>query len=207
MRNANEGKWMALFGTPSADSQRVAALYREHKTEYLRIGYYYLQSVELAEEAVQEAFARFLRVSGRHAEWADADMHHYIRVVVKNVCLDMIAKEKRWAQDYDELKDPEVARRFAVSVEDAVESKLLWQQAMNKLTNRQRSCLIMRDLWNWEYRDIAECLNIAKRNLPMLYSRAKKTLRKELSELQQAGEGEGRQHAEGTLGKGANKHE
>jgi len=149
-------------GIPAID-ELVAA----HRPALLAHGYCMLGSIDDAEDAVQEAFARAWRSRDTYRE--DTSARAWLYRIATNVCLDMLERRRRTPAGARVVSiEPVPASLFAdVSTEpdaryDARESvSMAFLTALERLTPSQRAVLILRDVLGWRAAEVAELLDMS----------------------------------------------
>lgn len=167
------------------------SVYKEYRPLLLSIAYRILGSVTHAEDLVQDVFVT-VQQRGIHLE--EDGIHNlkaYLCKMVTNRCLDYMksASKKRevyvgpWlpeplVQDYTDIpgygyaagEDP----LQRIVLEDTISYALLVM--LERLTPMERAVFILRETFQYEYRDIAEFVNKTELGCRKIYSRLKRKI-------------------------------
>ena len=164
--------------TNDDDQAAFADVYRAHHGKLLRYCQYRLRDRHEAEDVAQEAFARAWRSMPGSA--FDRNFYPWLRVVASNLCTDVQRKRNR-SEPVASLEipgyDPDVERL----VEDA--DRVLLRQALDRLNERHRSALIMREGEGLTYDQIAERTGVTSGTVESLLWRARQSLKREFTVL------------------------
>lgn len=185
---------MALIkGTTSTDSPRVwtvadlGSFYVANRAEFLAHASRVLRDPVRAEEVVQDAFMRVVLAapeleSRKHAR-------AYVHRTIENLCMDIFRYESRrpnlvlldeaimevernWIQSED-LSDSIVAAEDAAIV----------REALSLLSDAERAALVMWEIEGRSTKEIARELGVKETSVRHTVSRARKSLRRILSEI------------------------
>lgn len=134
------------------------------------------QSIEVAEEITQEAF---LRVWTRAKTWRPNKVQFstWLYQITRNLCIDLFRRQKaQFVEDVDLSQIPDSsARKDEVLV-------IALQQAVQKLPERQRTAFLLCQVQGWSQIEAANLLDTTPDAVESLLSRARKALRKTLSD-------------------------
>ncbi len=145
----------------TSDETSFDALYRREYEPMLRVAYLLLDSIDAAEEAVHDAFAKV------YERWAKVDDHGaYLRTCVVNRCRD----QQRRRRLERERRPPAGA-----TYEDLGARELL--DALAQLPLKRRAALVLRYYEGLSEADIATTLGIAPGTVKSMVSRALAQLR------------------------------
>ena len=169
--------------TTEDDQAAFAEVYRAHHGKLLRYCQYRLRDRHEAEDVAQEAFARAWRTMP--GSEFDRNFYPWLRVVASNLCTDIQRKRNR-SEPVATLEipgfDPDVERL----VEDS--DRVLVRQALDRLNERHRSALMMREAEGLTYEQIAERTGVTSGTVESLLWRARQSLKREFT-LLAGGEG------------------
>lgn len=143
------------------------------------------------------------RMCGEHNEAEDLSSDIFLALLIKikkfkfrshfsawfyklatNLCLDRIRRKKKFSfQSLDEVKEQTLTQQgfpcdFDPAKEDLERSV---QSALNSLPQKQRMCIILRDVEGFSYRRISEILGISEGTVRSRLSRARERMRRELA--------------------------
>ncbi len=151
----------------------------------------HLSGISRAEDLTQEAFARALEALPRFN--GDYRFGPWVLRIAKNVCIDEARRDVHRAAPTDPVELP--------SLETAPRADDVWEsmsrqlstatvhRALTRLPKRQRTVLVLRELEEMSYADIANMLGINSRAVEISLARARSRFRLELARLDGA-EGE-----------------
>ncbi len=162
-------------GTHEVEQERLAAFLGERK-RLLRLAYRYLGSVSEAEDAVQDAWLRFVA--------ADEAGHagRYLSRIVTNLCLDRLkaaqARRERYVGPW--LPEPlvEAASAFDTDTNDAaLDISFGVMRALERLSPLERASLFLHDLYDLSFEEVAETLKRSPAACRQMASRARRSLK------------------------------
>jgi RNA polymerase sigma-70 factor (sigma-E family) len=159
----------------------LSELYARHAPRAGRLAYLLTRDPHLAEDVAQEAFARLITrlPSLRNPEAVDA----YLRKSVINLCRKhwrRTARERSFLRRHGPIETSRVAVQPDVPGSDAM------QDALDRLTNRQRAALVLRFYEDLSERETARVLGCAVGTVKSLVSRGLRMLREEMGHEEQA---------------------
>jgi RNA polymerase sigma factor (sigma-70 family) len=168
------------------DGAAFATLYDRYERRIFNYCLRLLNSPDDASDATQEAF---LKVLQRLPKLGDRELNFsaYLYTAARNASYDMIGRRKR-AEPVDEIPEPAGAgaRELGAIDEDPERAALLdsfqadVQDANARLPERQREVLVMREVDELSYDEIAEIMDMNRNSVAQLISRARIKLRDEL---------------------------
>ena len=159
-----------------SNEQEVAALFRRHYTPMCRLAYVILADAHVAEEVVMDALLKTFSGWGRIRDAASTEA--YLRRAVVNGCRSKIRRKA-------------VESRAAVVIKNRMRAPDEWAdlgtdtrrevwQAVQRLPERQRACVVLRyfeDLPETEIAELMECsVGTVKSQLHKARARLEKTL-------------------------------
>lgn len=158
-------------GTPSLEM-----LYEEYRSYAFSIAYRMLGSVTDAEDAVQDCFVE-LRLKGL------AEIQHfkaYIAKITVNRCLNILNSARKQRETYIGEWLPEPLGDAVDSPAEQLERKDMLSYAfmvlLEQLTPLERAVFILREAFQYPYKEIAGMLDITESNSRQLYSRSRRRL-------------------------------
>ena len=140
-----------------------------------------------AEDVVQETL---IKVWKRRSEWADiASIEAFCLTVCRNLALDRQRHMDNHVQSLDGVADPVDLSHGANPEEQAVQHDRvrLVRQLMDQLPEKQRSCMLLRDMEGKSYRDIATVMGITEEQVKVNIFRARQAVRERFMRVEQAG--------------------
>lgn len=146
-----------------------------------------LDSAE-AEDVVQDVFIRLWQ-RGQQTGEADAlqSIEAFAHTVCRNLALDRAARREAANLSIDALPTYDTASEEATPIE-RLEYKELAQEAqrlIDQLPERQRTAMLLREVEEKSYREIAEIMTISEEVVKVSLHRARQTLRQQLQKLHQ----------------------
>lgn len=161
------------FEIAASAAMQFDDLIERHKSMVLRTAWRMLGSVADAEDVVQEVF---LKLHGLKEEPAAA----WIYRVTVNLCLDQIRRRRPEAGVVvlDEMAAPE---RDPEQVLDLKQKQERLARMIARLPERERACLVLRDLEGLNSREVAGILDCSEETVRTSIFRAKEKLRQWMS--------------------------
>lgn len=169
-------------------------LFEKLKPELTSFCYRMLGSIADADDAVQEAYIRVWKNWSSFRQ--ESSYKTWVYRIASNICLDKLRQAKRRTLPVD-LSDPAAsivepremlpesswvwpAPDFAETPEDAVVRKdtlqLCFIALLQTLPLRQRAALILKDVFEWSSKEIAETLEMSPAAVNSALQRARETL-------------------------------
>jgi RNA polymerase sigma-70 factor, ECF subfamily len=172
-----------ILRAKSGDREAFAILFEQYRNLVYKTAYLMLGETTEAEDALQEVFVQVYRsLSGFDPQKAAFTTWLY-RVTV-NYCLNRRRKKHPLALPLEEISP---AFRSEFPGTQLADEEVL-QQAIGKLTDKQRVVVILRYFWDLPYAEIAQILDVPLGTVKSRIDLALKTLRKVLEE-QETGKG------------------
>jgi len=165
----------------NGDPQAFAEVYRRYHTRIYGFCLARLRSRDLAEDATQETFIRFLSSDTSSV----TNLRSWLFTVARNVCTDMWRRSQRGAVP---VPDIEQAAGHGVS-DDAAEQARIAQDtrngliALRRMRTRYRVALILREIHGLAVSEIAESMGIREGAAHTLISRARDAFARSYAEL------------------------
>jgi RNA polymerase sigma-70 factor, ECF subfamily len=167
----------------SGDREAFAILFEQYKNLVYRTAYLMLGESAEAEDALQEIFLQVYK-SLAGFDPGKAAFTTWLYRVTFNYCLNYRRKKHRFALP---LEDRSSTLKSEFPGAQLAEEELL-QQAIGKLSDKQRGVVILRYFWDLPYAEIAQILDVPLGTVKSRIDLALKTLRKVLEE-QETGKG------------------
>lgn len=163
------------------DVEGLRVLFDLHHAKAYRLAWRMLGSPEEAEDAVQEVFLKVYRKASLYR--GDAAFSTWLYRLTANHCLDELRRRKfrsflgmealeRFPGSGDPVREAEARRGLSAGV---------WA-ALHRLPPRLRACLLLRELEEKSYGEIAEILGLNEGTVKSSLHRAKERLRELLRE-------------------------
>ncbi len=175
-----EEEWIERAKT--GDQTALKRVLQEVEAPLYRTALYLLGNEHDALDATQEAL---LRIYKRLATFkGNSRFETWAQRIVTNVCIDLLRMNKRayYIKENIELIDPKAEARIQFS---GFSSDL--RGAIEKLSSLQRAVVIFRYVHDFTYAEIAEVLDLPLNTVKSHLFRARKQLRKYLSEYKESG--------------------
>jgi RNA polymerase sigma factor (sigma-70 family) len=180
----------------SLDSDKVPALwniaqfssfYTKNRSELVAHANRIVKNSSKAEEIVQDALIKFMLAAPELS--SDAHALSYLHRTIENLCIDLFRAENRRPNliALDDVR-AEIETNWQVSGDHSVEisaaeDAAIIRQALALLSPAERAALIMWEIEGRSTKDIAKELGIKETSVRHTVSRARRSLRKVLSEL------------------------
>lgn len=174
----DDNRLMALLA--AGDHDALEELIRRHRAAALRQAESILRDAALAEDVVQEAFARVYLL--RHRYRPDFAFTTYMGVMVRNLCIDQLRRRKKQPVPLQEL--PEGATASAEEEFLAGEGRMRLWSTLQSLDARDRALLTGYALDGLSYRELAQQLRLSIPQVKIRLHRIRKRLRSKESDDQ-----------------------
>lgn len=150
---------------------------RAHQDQAWSLARYLLKDASEAEDATQEAFIKLWN----HREAIDPErVRPWLMKVTRNACLDRLRRRR----PETELNDTEVSPTHG-PMQDVERSELgrFLQAAVASLREPYRSLVVLRDLQQHSYEEVADATELSLTQVKVYLHRARKQLREQLAEV------------------------
>jgi RNA polymerase sigma-70 factor (ECF subfamily) len=153
-------------------------IFNEHRRLLFSLAYRMLGSVADAEDMVQEAFLRWQAAPEEEIKAPKA----YLSTIVTNLCINYLTSARRKREEYvgpwlpeplitDESQDPMRNIQMADSL------SMAFMVLLESLTPTERACFLLREVFDYEYEEIARIVGKAEANCRQMVSRARLHIR------------------------------
>lgn len=173
-------------GDDAGRDARIAALFDTHYAPLCRLAYVILGDAALAEEIVMEALVRTFAGFGRIRDVERADV--YLRRAVVNLCRSRIRRKVLELRVNSEVHRRELTRPAAWDPERHETTRVVLE-AVRRLPERQRACVVMFYLEDLPEAEIAEALDCSVGTVKSQLSKARAKLARWLGESLEVREG------------------
>ena len=168
------------------DVDAFESLVKAYEKKLYNMAYRLVSDPEDALDVVQEVFLKTYQALPNFR--GDSQFSTWLYRVCVNTCLDHLRKDKK-SKSYSldapmDLGDSEVQRQVeddGISTEDAVEMKSTGEEILeiiNQLDPHYRTALILCDVHDYSYKEIAEILNVSLGTVKSRIHRARNLVRK-----------------------------
>lgn len=157
------------------------------KNELYRLALRITLNAADAEDVVQDTM---LKVWKRRNDWEQIEsIEAFCLTICRNLALDRLRHKDYQSQTLDMAADPVDASHIANPEQMAVQRDRvqLVHQLINRLPERQRSCMQLRDIEGKSYRDIATILGITEQQVKVTIFRARQAVKTAFQEQEEFG--------------------
>ncbi|MFC3798859.1 RNA polymerase sigma-70 factor [Cohnella sp. GCM10012308] len=168
------------------------AAYRTYKPLLLSLAYRMLGSVAQAEDLVQDAFVTVQQQDTDQRGGPILNLKAYLCKIVTNRCLDHLKSARRKREVYvgpwlpEPLVENYAAAQNAAAGRDPLQTVLLedtisyaFLVLLDRLTPIERAVFILREAFEYDYRDIADFVDRTEIGCRKIYSRLKRKIQEE----------------------------
>nr|BBH92310.1 DNA-directed RNA polymerase sigma-70 factor [Thermogemmatispora argillosa] len=158
-------------------SEETARIFEAYRVLLFSIAYRMLGEASAAEDMVQEAFVRWLQADERAVQSPRA----YLTTVVVRLCLDQLRSARRQREIYVGPWLPEPlataqAPELVATAELAESLSFAFLLMLEKLSPRERAVLLLREVFDCDYAEIAAALGTSPASCRQLLHRAHQRL-------------------------------
>ncbi len=161
-------------------------LYNETQPRLLSLAYRMTGSLADSEDILQEAWLRFAQVPAEKIGSAAA----LLTTIVTRLCLDLLRSARKKRETYVGPWLPEPMPDLYLAHEDAMQRETVsyaFLLLLQKLAPVERAVFILREIFDYDYVEIAKIVRKSDDNCRQVFHRAKKSLRRELNPQTSAG--------------------
>lgn len=153
-------------------------IFNEHRRLLFSLAYRMLGSVADAEDMVQETFLRWQAAGDEEIKAPKA----YLSAIITNLCINYLGSARRKREEYigpwlpeplitDESQDPMRNIQMADSL------SMAFMILLESLTPVERACFLLREVFDYEYEEIALMVGKSEANCRQMVSRARLHIR------------------------------
>ncbi len=143
----------------TGELESVVAAYQ---APLLRYAQRFLRDCDAAQDAVQEVFLRYLKAPPRERD--PRSLSSWLYRATHNLCVDQIRKEVHMRAQMEQMDPPEPAPSPA-RVLQIEESRERTERLLRRLTENQRTLLVLRVYEGKTYREISEITGLSVSNV------------------------------------------
>ena len=145
----------------------------QHQDDVWSLARYLLKDASEAEDAAQEVFVRLWK----HRKVVEAErVRPWLMKVTRNECLDRIRRRR----PEEELEDIAVVEGGPMLKLQQAELSQWLKQAIGQLKEPFRSLVVLRDVQQHSYEDVAKTMDLSLSQVKVYLHRARKQLREQL---------------------------
>lgn len=145
--------------------------------------FYMVKNENIVEDLAQEVFIKVYKNISKFNE--ESSLYTWIYRITMNTCIDQIKKEKKitYINTYVETEDGEVEIQFedeSQRLDEIIENKIKREsliKAIKSLPPEQRALIVLRDIRQFKYMEIAEMLKLNLGTVKSKISRARQALK------------------------------
>src|SRR5215475_1606450 len=158
----------------------TAHIFQQYRLLLFSIAYRMLGSATDAEDIVQDAFLRWFQAADKNVQSPKA----YLSTIVVHLCLDQLrsAREKREVYVGPWIPEPIATGSMPELSETVVQSEslsLAFLLMLEKLNPLERAIFLLREVFEYEYNEIAAIVEKSEANCRQIFHRAQQHLEKD----------------------------
>lgn len=160
-------------------------IFLENKPLLFSIAYNMLGNIDTAEDMVQETFLKWVRVEAESVKHAKA----YLVKIITNICINYINSNRVRKEEYVGVWLPEPLSDYTMDkAQKKVESyhtlSFGIMVLLEKLTAQERAIFLLREVFAYDYSELAEIFDKTENNCRQIFKRAKENLGKDTKRFQ-----------------------
>jgi len=163
---------------PGGSTVRFEDVFMPHMPAAYNLARWLLQNDSDAEDAVQEAYLRAFKA---FSQFRGGDGRAWLLTIVRNACYNLLRKNKKHDADapFDEEMHGVVDDSAEVALRQQASAEVL-RRALENIPTEYREIIVMRDIEDLSYKEIAEIAGIPIGTVMSRLARARKRLEGEL---------------------------
>lgn len=165
------------------DMEAYNSLYARHATKTYQFIFLYIRQKQAAEDLLQETFIR-VYVKCRSYKNEKASFRTWLHQIAHRLCIDYYRKHSKFKWQQMELDD--YSEKHQSTIEQNIQNKILIQQYLGQLPDKERSILILAYYQGFTGKEISHILNIpegtVKSKLHYSLKKLNKSIEKELKD-------------------------
>ena len=174
MDPADESELIERF--KKGDSTAFEELVRAYQDRVYNLCRYMLRDPRDGQDAAQDVFLKAYRALGGFKP--DSSLYTWIYRIAVNTCLDYKRKSRREALKHKSLAEASrSAEPFSPQTHESKDAAEAIQQALASLKEQSRAVIVLREIEELSYEEIAQVLNISVGAVKSRVSRAREELR------------------------------
>jgi RNA polymerase sigma-70 factor (ECF subfamily) len=149
-----------------------SVIFESYRSQLMSVAYRMLGAVSDAEDMVQETFLRW-----REAHGEIQSPKAFLTTIVTRLCLDHMKSAAARRTEYIGPWLPEPTTQNWESSDSARESmSFVFLVLLESLTPIERAVFLLRDVFDYDYSDIADLMEKSEENCRQIFHRAKESL-------------------------------
>ena len=175
------GAYLAMLDTPEEES-KFEELYNQFKPTLITVAYNILNDMNLAEDAVHEAFLSLARNMDKISNRKCIQIRNYLIIIVRNFSYRIYNKRKKEICE-DEIDEniPDL-QNVEIDIEEKAEQQKL-MELIKTLDEKYADVLILKYFYDLPDKEIARSLGISLENAKIRLHRGKAMLKSKLAEV------------------------
>ncbi|MBP5257190.1 MAG: RNA polymerase sigma factor [Prevotella sp.] len=155
------------------------------KDELFRLALRITMNREEAEDVVQETM---LKVWNKRDTWSEIEsIEAYCLTVCRNMALDALRRRDRHPVVEEEPIDTADQSASPLDITQQKDGVSMVQRLINRLPEKQRSCMQLRDIEGKTYKEIAQIMSISEEQVKVNIFRARQAIKQQFKKAEQYG--------------------
>ena len=157
------------------DIEKFNRVYDSAFPVLMRISHHMTGNTAISEEICQEAFIRYLERIEKFPD--DKQSTYWLIRVVKNLTLNFEKRKLREQKAYKEyMMEPEINKETGETAYLRDEAQKFVQQLLDKLPEKLKTALVLREYGDLSYKEIGQILHITEANVKVRVFRAREAI-------------------------------
>lgn len=172
-----------LIKAKAGDANAFEEIVKLYQQKVCSTIFFMIKNENIVEDLAQEVFIKVYRNIGKFNE--ESSLYTWIYRITMNTCVDQIKKEKKitYVSTFIETEDGELETQLedeSQKVDEILEEKIRKEtllKAIKSLPAEQRALIVLRDIRQFKYMEIAEMLKLNLGTVKSKISRARQALK------------------------------
>ena len=172
-----------LIKAKEGDARAFEEIVKLYQQKVCSTIFFMIKNENIVEDLAQEVFIKVYRNIGKFNE--ESSLYTWIYRITMNTCLDQIKKEKKitYVSTFIETEEGEIEAQFedeSQRLDEILEEKIRKEtllKAIKSLPAEQRALIVLRDIRQFKYMEIAEMLKLNLGTVKSKISRARQSLK------------------------------
>lgn len=156
--------------------KRIRIMFEKYHKDMLMVANNILKNHHDAEDVVQKTFLKIIKYKDEINEMEGEKLSLFLYVATKNMACNELKKKDRKVVDIDSIEEPVSKERDILETIVTRELYLRAKEEIEKLSEPDKSILMLRLYFDVDYKCIADIVNLSELNLRKRYQRVKKKL-------------------------------